>query len=212
MAYLTIVPAGATAEIVVKKSRFRCDLTRVEDEFDARAVLEATRKEFWDARHHCAAYSLGPQRLEWSTDDGEPAGTAGAPIQQVLRGNQLTDVIAVVTRWFGGTLLGAGGLARAYADATVAAIQAAQLVQRVEQELCEVVVDLAHAGRLEHELRSRGTTVVDIDYTDMAVMRLAIPPIAVATATGLIAELTEGEAELTRRGQRWVDTPYYPTT
>src|SRR5690242_17539668 len=157
MAYRTI-SGHASAEIVVERSRFLCDVVRVEDEMSARGVIEQARRDHWDARHHCSAYILGPGRtLERSNDDGEPPGTGGNPMLEVLRGRELSDVVAVVTRWFGGTLLGTGGLSRAYADAARAAIESATLVQRVEQELCEVTVDLAAAGRLEHELRSRGT-------------------------------------------------------
>ena len=126
---------------------------------------------------------------------------------EVLRGRELSDVVAVVTRWFGGTLLGTGGLSRAYADAVRAALDVATFVQRVEQELCEVTVDLAAAGRLEHELRSRGTKVLNTEYTDVATLSLAVPTIAVAIAEEIVAELTEGSAELVHRGRRWVDAP-----
>src|SRR4051812_15556204 len=178
MTYLT-VSGQAEAEIVVSRSRFRCLLVRVEDEMSARGVIEQARREHWDARHHCSAYVLGPERsLERSSDDGEPPGTGGGPMLDVLRGRELSDVVAVVTRWFGGTLLGTGGLSRAYADAVRAAVEVAPLVQRVEQELCEVTVDLAAAGRLEHELRSRGTRVLATDYTDMVTLSIAVPLIA----------------------------------
>ena len=207
MTYLTV--AGPShAEIEVSKSRFRCALERVDDEFSARSVIEQARREHWNARHHCSAFVLGPDRaVERSSDDGEPPGTGGAPMLEVLRGRELSDVVAVVTRWFGGTLLGTGGLSRAYADAVRAALEVAPLVQRVEQELCEVTVDLAAAGRLEHELRSRGTKVLKIDYTDMATLSIAVPLVAVPVAEEIVAELTEGAAELLHRGRRWVDTP-----
>jgi uncharacterized YigZ family protein len=205
MAYLTI-PGSGSAEIVVTRSRFLCHLERVEDEMSARGVIEQARKEHWDARHHCSAFVLGPDRsVERSNDDGEPPGTGGAPMLEVLRGRELSDVVAVVSRWFGGTLLGTGGLSRAYADAVRAALDVTTLVQRVEQELCEVTVDLAAAGRLEHELRSRGTKVMNIDYTDVATLSLAVPAIAVQVAEEIVAELTEGQAQLFHRGRRWVD-------
>jgi uncharacterized YigZ family protein len=207
MAYLTVAARGQ-GEVVVSKSRFLCVLERVEDEFSARSVIEQARREHWNARHHCSAYVLGPDRaLERSSDDGEPPGTGGGPMLEVLRGHQLSDVVAVVTRWFGGTLLGTGGLSRAYADAVRAALDNTPLVQRVEQELCEVTVDLAAAGRLEHELRSRGTKVLNIEFTDVATLSIAVPLLAVPVADEIVAELTEGRAELVRRGRRWVDTP-----
>jgi uncharacterized YigZ family protein len=207
MAYLTLA-GSASGEIVVSRSRFLCVVERVEDEISARGVVEEARRNHWDARHHCSAFVIGPDRaLERATDDGEPPGTGGAPMLEVLRGRGLSDVVAVVTRWFGGTLLGTGGLSRAYADAVRAALDVATFVQRVEQELCEVTVDLAAAGRLEHELRSRGTKVLHIDYTDLATLSLAVPAIAVPVAEEIVAELTEGRAQLPRRGRRWVDAP-----
>ncbi len=207
MSYLTIAAEGQ-AEIEVLRSRFRCLLVRVEDEMSARGVIEQARKEHWDARHHCSAFILGPLKaIERANDDGEPPGTGGAPMLEVLRGREVSDVVAVVSRWFGGTLLGTGGLSRAYADAVGAAFEATSLVQRVEQELCDVTVDLAAVGRLEHELRSRGTKVLRIDYTDVATLEIAVPLVAIPVAEEIVAELTEGAASLFRRGRRWVDAP-----
>lgn len=207
MAYRTI-SGHASAEIVVQRSRFLCDVVRVEDELSARGVIEQARREHWDARHHCSAFVLGPDRsIERSNDDGEPPGTGGNPMLEVLRGRGLSDVVAVVTRWFGGTMLGTGGLSRAYAEAVRAALEEATVVQRVEQELCEVTVDLAAAGRLEHELRSRGTKMLATEYTDMATLSIAVPLIAVPVAEEIVAELTEGTAQLVHVGRRWVDEP-----
>ncbi len=108
------VARPSVAEVEVKRSRFSCRLERVSDEAAARAVVEEERRVHWDARHHCSAFVLGPSgEVQRSSDDGEPAGTAGAPMLEVLVGAGLSDVVAVVTRWFGGVLLGAGGLVRA---------------------------------------------------------------------------------------------------
>ena len=192
--------------IEVSRSGFGCALVGVEDELAARSVVEAARKGHWDARHHCSAFVLGPDgAVERAHDDGEPAGTGGAPMLEVLRGRGVSDVVAVVTRWFGGTLLGTGGLTRAYSDAVRAAFDTATLVERVEQERCNVTVDLVDVGRLEHALRARGALVLRTDYTDMATLELAVPLIAVPGAQEIVAELTNGTADLHRRGRRWVD-------
>jgi len=207
LSYITIASDGE-AEIEVSRSRFVCVLVRVDDEMSARSVIEQARKEHWNARHHCSAFILGPQRaVERANDDGEPPGTGGAPMLEVIRGREVSDVVAVVSRWFGGTLLGTGGLSRAYADAVRAAFETTTLVQRVEQELCDITVDLAAAGRLEHELRSRGTKVLRINYTDVATLEIAVPLVAIPVAEEIVAELTEGAASLFRRGRRWVDAP-----
>jgi uncharacterized YigZ family protein len=204
-AYRTVA-GTAVAEIEVSRSRFRCVVERVADEAAARAVVERVRREHWDARHHCTAFVLGPDRaVERSNDDGEPPGTAGAPILDALRGADVSDVVAVVTRWFGGVLLGTGGLARAYGDAARAALAAAGTVERVRHEVHLLIVDHADAGRLEHALRARGIEVLDTEYADRARLRVAVPPTEVHALTGLVAELTAGRATGARIGESWVD-------
>jgi uncharacterized YigZ family protein len=203
--YRTVAREG-WAEIEVERSRFRCLLARVEDEEAARSVVDEQRREHWNARHHCSAFVLGPDgAVQRSSDDGEPAGTAGAPMLDVLRGAGVSDVIAVTTRWFGGVLLGTGGLARAYGDSVRAALEAVPLVERVLMEQGEVTVDLAAVGRLEHELRARGTQVLGVEYTDVATVRLAMPPQAYDTVREAVEELTGGIAHLVRGGAQWVD-------
>ncbi|KQW48906.1 hypothetical protein ASC77_09305 [Nocardioides sp. Root1257] len=207
MSYLTIA-SDVTAEIEVKRSRFLCTLVRVEDEQAARAVVERLRKEHWDAGHHCSALRVGPppHEVERSADDGEPAGTAGAPMLEVLRGAEVSDVVAVVTRWFGGTLLGAGGLVRAYGDAVRTALDGAGTLRR--SLLREHVLELEHAdaGRLESELRTRGIAILDTTYADRVSLTLGVPPAGEARLATALAELTGGSAETTVAGERWVDS------
>lgn len=204
MSYLTIARA-AEAEIEVKRSRFLCTLERVEDEAAARAVVERLRRQHWDARHHCSAFRIHPG-VERSSDDGEPAGTAGAPMLEVLRGAGVSDVVAVVTRWFGGTLLGAGGLVRAYGDAVRAALGPAGTLRR--SLVREHLLDLGHAdaGRVESELRSRGIAVLDSAYADRVTLRLGVPPDQEDRLAAVVAELTGGAAETRVAGERWVDS------
>ena len=200
------VARDATAELEVSRSRFVCGVARVSDEEGVRGFIDMVRREHWDARHHCSAFVVGPDRMAvGSNDDGEPPGTAGAPMLQALRGRELSDVIAVVARWFGGTLLGTGRLSRAYAGATRAALDEAGVVERVLQDLCEVRLDIAAVGKLEHELRSRGAHVLGVEYTDEAWLRISIPPQARAVTEEIVAELTEGAAEVRVIGQEWVD-------
>ena len=206
MSYLTLA-RDAEAEIEVKRSRFLCTLRRVEDEAGARAVVEALRRQHWDARHHCSAFRLHPD-VERSSDDGEPAGTAGAPMLEVLRGHSgsgVSDVVAVVTRWFGGTLLGAGGLVRAYGDAVRAALDEAGTLRRslVREHLLEL--DHADAGRVEGELRSRGVVVLDVAYDARVRLLLAAAPEGVERLDELVAAATGGRSRATPVGERWVD-------
>lgn len=204
-AYLTIARDGS-AEVEVDRSRFLCTLVRTEEEPLARATTEAARKDHWEAGHHCSAFRIGPDgEVERSNDDGEPSGTAGAPMLAVLRGREVSDVVAVVTRWFGGVLLGTGGLARAYADAVRSALDEVGTLERRLLEDCSVRIDHAGVGRLQHDLRSRGVTVVGVDYEDQAILRLATSPDAHEQTVSLLAELTAGDGVVSWHGSRWVD-------
>lgn len=204
--YLTVGRA-ATAEVEDRGSRFVCTLRRVGDEAQARALVAELRREHVDARHHCSAFVLGPGgEVQRSSDDGEPAGTAGAPMLEVLRGAGVSDVAAVVSRWFGGTLLGAGGLVRAYGGAVRAALVEAGTVRR--SLLTELSLDLDHAeaGRVEGELRARGVTVLEVSYDARVRLLLAAAPDQVDAVTHLVGSATSGGSLPVLVGERWVDS------
>ena len=201
--YLVIARDGE-AEVEAKRSRFLCTLERVESEEAARAVVERLRKQHWDARHHCSAFVLGPDAsVQRSSDDGEPSGTAGAPMLEVLRGRGVSDVVAVVTRWFGGTLLGAGGLVRAYGDAVRAGLDSVGVLERRLLACFDLSVSHAEAGRLESDLRSRDITVLGTSYAERAVLRLAVPAGDVDRLHVLLAELTSGTVPAVAAGELW---------
>jgi uncharacterized YigZ family protein len=205
--YLTIARAGEV-ETEIKRSRFLCRLRRVDHEDQARAVVDEARREHWDARHHCSAFILGPAgQVQRSSDDGEPAGTAGAPMLEVLRGREISDVVAVVSRYFGGTLLGAGGLVRAYSDAVRAALDDVGVVRRRRMRLVDVAAEHADAGRLEHDLRARGVIVQDVAYAGRATLRIAVPDDDVADLRETLAELTSGAVDSREAGCVWADFP-----
>jgi uncharacterized YigZ family protein len=188
----------------VSRSRFLGDVRRVESEDAARAVIAEVRAAHRDARHHCSAFVLGPDgRVQRSNDDGEPSGTAGSPILSALRGAGLSDVVAVVTRWFGGTLLGTGGLTRAYGGAVDAALRDARFVIREEREAVDLAVPHADAGRIEAELRARGVEVTGTDYAEVATLHLTTADPGALDAH--IAALTGGTAVGIRNGPRWHD-------
>ena len=203
--YLTVVRAG-DAEIEVKRSRFLCHVERVTTEDEARAVVERIRKQHWDARHHCSAFVLGPDgAVQRSNDDGEPSGTAGAPMLEVLRGREVSDVVAVVTRWFGGVLLGAGGLVRAYGDAVRVTLDEVGVRRRILMEQYDVVAGHADAGRLESDLRARDVTVLGVDYAERATLHVAVPAESAAGFAAVVAELTAGASVPEPSGATWVD-------
>lgn len=205
--YVTIA-GRSSAEIEVRRSRFVCNLERVETEEAAREFIEAVRAGSRDARHHCTAFILGPDgATQRSNDDGEPSGTAGAPMLDALRGPGLRDVVAVVTRWFGGVLLGTGGLARAYGEAVTAAVGAARLVRRERRAVLGVTASHATAPRLEHALRGRaGVTVTDVAHGARDVtLTLGVDPAARGAVEALVAELSSGGAGVVALGDTWVD-------
>ncbi|MDJ0378264.1 YigZ family protein [Cryobacterium sp. PH31-L1] len=199
------------AEIEVKRSRFLCRLVRTETEEAARVVVDEARKEHGSARHHCSAFVIGPtgapDQVRRSNDDGEPSGTAGRPMLEALAGRGFVDSVAVVSRYFGGTLLGAGGLVRAYSDAVLTTIDDAQsrglLVARQRRDLFSLALAHAEAGRIEAELRQYGVRILCTDYGREAVLRLADDDAERLRA--LVAQATAGGAALEVLGQEWVD-------
>lgn len=203
--YVTLA-APARSEIEVRRSRFVCDVWPASSEAEARDVMERVRSTSRDARHHCTAFVLGPDGTTMrSNDDGEPSGTAGAPMLEVLRGRGLTDVVAVVTRWFGGTLLGTGGLIRAYGDAVSLALDQAVLQRMELREGVVVEVDHATGFRLEHSLRGLvGVEVTTVDYLPDGVrLHVAAAPEAVGEVQRAVAVLTSGTGSMSAGEPSW---------
>ncbi|MET4538858.1 putative YigZ family protein [Arthrobacter bambusae] len=205
-------------ELEIRRSRFITVLRRSPDEETARSLVHDLRREFHDARHHCSAFVIGPDRMiQRSSDDGEPSGTAGIPMLEALlkretspRVTDLSDVSVVVVRYFGGILLGAGGLVRAYSESVSAGLDLAPLVLRRRLRLCAIEVPHAGAGRLENELRGAGYVMADTGYEPQhTVLRVALPDeaTAISEARARLASLTAGHLELRPQGTEWVDVP-----
>ncbi|MEU6127552.1 YigZ family protein [Saccharopolyspora sp. NPDC047091] len=183
-------------ELEIKRSRFLCALSRADSEERAREFVAQRRKLHHDARHHCSAYVLDVDgRTQRSSDDGEPAGTAGVPMLEVLRHNEITRVVAVVSRYFGGTLLGAGGLVRAYGGAVSAALEQVGLAELRPMRLVSTTVDYLVAGKLENDLRSHGFSVSDVDYSERVRFVVQVPADDVEDFGRWLAEATGGAAE-----------------
>lgn len=189
--YPDTIAAPITRELVVKKSRFIAHLVPVRSVAEADEVIGSIRRQYWDARHNCTAMVTGVTGDQArSSDDGEPSGTAGIPMLEVLRRRGLTDVVAVVTRYFGGVKLGAGGLIRAYSTAVSDALDESVLLHR--RELLEARVDVPHAdaGRIDNGLRdwagAHGSSFGEVAYGSSASFTLWIP---LSNRTALIDDL-----------------------
>jgi uncharacterized YigZ family protein len=210
--YVTLA-GPARSEVELRRSSFVCDVAPVSTEAEARAVVDRVRVASREARHHCTAFVLGPDAATArSNDDGEPSGTAGAPMLEVLRGRGLTDVVAVVTRWFGGTLLGTGGLIRAYGDAVSLALDEARLLRMELREGLVLEVDHASGPRLEHTLRGLPSVEVRaVDYLPRTVrLHVAAAPDSVAAVARAVAVLTSGTGSVATGEASWV--PSDPAT
>lgn len=178
--YLTI-RTNDTHELEIKKSRFIADLGRVSTEEEAKAFIAQIIAREPKATHHCWAYLLGDHDdVQRESDNGEPSGTAGVPILTVLQRNHLHNTIAVVTRYFGGIKLGAGGLIRAYSNATSTGIEATGVVKRVRQQALILTVDYANYDRLSPYLTEQNITVLGTDYAAAVTVTIAVDLAAVS--------------------------------
>ena len=192
-----ILYKGGTGELVEKKSRFLADLRPVSSEEEALAFIEEIRKKYWDARHNCSAFVIGKrQELTRCSDDGEPAGTAGRPMLDVLLKENIHNAAVVVTRYFGGVLLGTGGLVRAYQQATKAGLSASEIIEKKEGAVLFIRTDYTGIGRLQYLLAQEKITVMDTAYEADVLVKAVIPENDKKRIEKTIIEQTNGTAKL----------------
>lgn len=196
-----VIMKGGAAEYAVQRSRFIADTAAVKDEETAQAFLQEIKKKYYDARHHCYGWILEGGRRKKSGDDGEPSGTAGAPILAALERQGITDGLIVVTRYFGGIKLGTGGLARAYAHAAAQGLAASTLAEL--QTLRRVAVAVAYPlfSPLENWLQKNEIRVADKSYAENVTLTLYLTPDATETVKKAVADLTAGQACLKDQGE-----------
>lgn len=184
------VYTGGEGEVVEKKSRFIATVVPVRSEEEALQAIEQLRKKYWDARHNCFAYVIGERgELERFSDDGEPGGTAGKPILEVLKGEELRNTLIVVTRYFGGTLLGTGGLVRAYSAAAKEGIASSVIITRIPGIKLHITAEYTALGKIQYILAQRGLRILDSVYTDKVELEVLIPQ---EQTKSIRADLTEG--------------------
>ena len=195
---------GQEAEIYEKKSRFIATVQPIATEAEAETFIEGLRKKYWNASHNCFAYVLGEtQGIQRYSDDGEPGGTAGKPILDVLLGEELHNTLIVVTRYFGGTLLGTGGLVRAYQSAAKSGIEASLIITKKRGMELQINTDYTGLGKIQYILGQRGIHIADTEYTEAVNMRIILPIEEITTITAEITEGTSGQAQIKEGAECW---------
>lgn len=188
---------GGQGEITEKKSRFIATVRPVESEDEAVSFINETKKKYWDARHNCSAFVIGKrQELTRCSDDGEPAGTAGRPMLDVLLKENIHNAAVVVTRYFGGVLLGTGGLVRAYQQATKAGLSASEIIEKKEGAVLFIRTDYTGIGRLQYLFAQEKITVMDTAYEADVRVKAVIPENDKKRIEKTIIEQTNGTAKL----------------
>lgn len=192
-----VVYEGGSGEIVEKKSRFLAAVQPVESEEAAAAFIGAVKKKYWDASHNCSAFTIGRHHeLTRCSDDGEPSGTAGRPMLDVLLREDIHNAAVVVTRYFGGTLLGTGGLVRAYQKCTQAGLEGAVIIEKQQGQLLEIGTDYNGLGKIQYLMAQREIPVRNTEYTQQVVIQAMVPKEQKAEFEKAVTEATSGTAVL----------------
>ena len=206
--YKTIKSYGES-EIIISKSRFITYVSRAETEEEALLFIDKIKKIHANATHNCSCYMVGEHdQIQKANDDGEPNGTAGVPMLEVLKKQKLKDTVVVVTRYFGGIKLGGGGLIRAYGKATTEGIQAAGVVERKLHHLMKVSVDYVWLGKLENEIRNSAYTLKEIQYGENVELFVYVAKEDHDTFTQWMTELTNAQNETSSVEQLFLEFDY----
>ena len=205
--YYTVKNAGEH-EIVIEKSKFVAQITRATTEEEAQAFIQEIKKKHWDATHNCSAYLIGEHnQIQKANDDGEPSGTAGVPMLEVLKKRDLKDTVVVVTRYFGGIKLGAGGLIRAYGKAVSEGLNAIGVVERRLMRVMHTKIDYTWLGKIENELRSHPSFILkEIHYLDNVEVETYVAEENKESFVDWMTELTNGQAEISKGKTEYLET------
>ena len=182
--------------IIINKSEFICYLFHVNDEEEVKEHIKTVKKAHPFANHHCTAYIMNNQSIKRCNDNGEPTGTAGRPMLEVLEKNEIDDVLAIVVRYFGGIKLGTGGLIRAYTNATKTALELCQIAVMCLGKKVNIYTDYNTIGKVLYELSQRGLTQLDSKYTDVIVLTIILANDDVEEFTKKIIEISAGKSKL----------------
>lgn len=195
---------GGEGELIEKKSRFIATVIPVESEEEALAFIEAMKKKYWNATHNCSAYVIGEKgQLKRCSDDGEPSGTAGRPMLEVLEGEGIRNVAVVVTRYFGGTLLGTGGLVRAYSASVKAGLASSVIITKIPGVKLKIETDYTGLGKIQYLLGEMGIRTLDSQYTDHVELDVLVSETMLERVKAELIEGTNGQAKLEEGANCW---------
>lgn len=195
--YYTVKKEACEHEINIQKSRFIAHIKRAETEAEAQEFIQTLKKKYWDASHNCSAYIIGEHdQIQKANDDGEPSGTAGVPILEVLKKKKLKDTVVVITRYFGGIKLGAGGLIRAYGKVTSEGISVTGMVERVLMRIIHINIEYTLLGKVEKGLRSSRYTIKDIHYKENVEIEVYVENNLTENFSEYIIELTNSHGKI----------------
>lgn len=199
--YRAVYSAG-NGEIIEKKSRFLASVQPVESEDEALNFIEQVKKKHWDATHNCYAYVIGiTNHIQRYSDDGEPGGTAGKPMLEVLLSKSIHNTVVVVTRYFGGTLLGTGGLVRAYTNAVIEGLNNSIIIDKIAGEKIAIATDYNGIGKIQYITSQLQITVLDTIYTDAVRMELLVPLDLISKFSKEVTQATSGKAIMENHGK-----------
>lgn len=207
--YITIEQPNFVYEKILKKSRFIVQMQRVSNEDEAQSFIQQIKKKHNKANHNVWTYVLGPHsEIQRASDDGEPSGTAGTPMLEVLNNNQLRDVVVVQTRYFGGIKLGAGGLIRAYAGTLADAIVEGGLVQKTLQQELVLQIDYAHLEIVKYWLTEHDLVLSETDFTDKVKLVVPVDIAIFDWVMEQLRDLTQDQSKLMKRDKIWYESPF----
>ncbi|MCL6573897.1 MAG: YigZ family protein [Bacillus sp. (in: Bacteria)] len=207
--YHTVKEAGIH-EITIQKSRFIAHIKRAESESEAQEFIAALKKKYWNASHNCSAYLIGEHdQIQKAHDDGEPGGTAGVPILEVLKKRKLKDTVVVITRYFGGIKLGAGGLIRAYSRATSEGLDNVGVVERRLVQVIHVKIEYSWLGKIEKELRASMYIIKEIHYLAAVEVEIYVDESLVPSFMEWMVELTNGQCTMEKGNTAYLEEDYF---
>ena len=202
---IKVILEGGTGEIVEKKSRFIATIAKCETEEEANRFIAGIKKQYWDARHNCSAFVIGNRgELTRCSDDGEPSGTAGRPMLEVLLGEEIRNVAVVVTRYFGGTLLGTGGLVRAYSQAVKEGLAHCRLGQISQGIRWEIVTDYNDVGKILYLLGQHGIEPADSSYAENVTLMVELAQDKTDSLRKELTDATNGKVRITKKNDCYI--------